>query len=80
MVGDSYTIREGRLDKPLTPNSIRINDNVVRLFNHVLGVSAVAKPTLVWAADEVIYAPEIACEGVPCSEIAGEFLGESQMG
>ena len=80
VVGDSYTIKEGRLDKPLTPNSIRINDNVVRLFNHVLGVSAVAKPTLVWAADEVIYAPEIACEGVPCSEIAGEFLGESQMG
>jgi PmbA protein len=70
VIGDSYIIRDGRLTAPLRPNSIRINDNITRLLGHVIGVTRDVKGTVVWAADEVVYAPEIAATGVHVDAIA----------
>ncbi|MEE8347567.1 MAG: hypothetical protein V3S20_09485 [Dehalococcoidia bacterium] len=39
----------------------------------MIGVSKEGKPTLVWAADEIVYAPEIAVEKVRLDAIA-EFM------
>jgi hypothetical protein len=39
-------------------------------MNGVIGVSRKASPTLVWAADEIVYAPEIAVERVRIDAIA----------
>ncbi|MGH7355113.1 MAG: TldD/PmbA family protein [Candidatus Rokuibacteriota bacterium] len=64
VVADSYIIRNGRIAGPIRPNTIRINDNIATFLNNVLGVTKDAKPTIVWAADEVVYAPEIAVSGV----------------
>jgi PmbA protein len=77
VVGDSYIIRDGRLAAPLRANALRINDNIMRLLQHIVGVTKDAKGTVVWAADEVVYAPEIAVTGVHVDEIAGfrERLG-----
>ena len=63
-VGDSYLIHDGHLAAPLKANTLRINDNVV-------GITKEAKGTMVWAADEVVYAPDIAVTGVQVDEIAG---------
>ena len=73
VVADSYRIRDGRLAEPLKANSLRITDNIVRLLNAVAGVGGERRPTVVWAADEIIYAPEIAVRGVEVQEI-GSFL------
>jgi len=71
VVGDSFIIRDGRLAAPLKANTIRINDNISRLLAHVTGLTKDVKGTLVWAADEVVYAPEIAVTGVHVDAIAG---------
>jgi predicted Zn-dependent protease len=73
VVGDSYIIRGGRLAGPLRPNTIRINDNIATFLNNVVGVTKDAKPTTVWAADAVVYAPEVAVAGVRVDAIA-EFM------
>jgi hypothetical protein len=64
VVGDSHVIRDGRLAAPLKANTLRINDNVTRVLRHIIGVTKEVKGTVVWAADEVVYAPEIAVTGV----------------
>ncbi len=71
VVGDSFIIRDGRLVAPLKANTIRINDNFTRVLAHIIGITKDVKGTVVWAADEVVYAPEIAVTGVHVDEIAG---------
>ncbi len=65
----------GQLGPPIRPNTIRINDNVATLLNNLIGVGATVRGTIVWAADEVVYAPELAVSGVHVDQIAG-FMAE----
>jgi predicted Zn-dependent protease len=71
VVADSYIIRDGRIAAPLKANAIRINDNIATFLNNVVGVTRDVKGTIVWAADEVVYAPEVAVSSVRVDEIAG---------
>src|SRR3990172_3221998 len=73
VVGDSYVIRDGKLAEPVKPNTLRINENIRAVLNGVIGVSKEGKPTLVWAADEILYAPEMAVEKVRLDAI-GEYM------
>src|SRR3990170_147147 len=73
VVADSYVINDGKLAEPLKPNTLRINENVHNFLNGVIGVAKEGKPTLVWAADEIVYAPEIAVEKVRLDAI-GEYM------
>jgi len=75
VVGDSFVIRDGRLAVPLKANTLRLNDNIAKVLNNVVGITKDVKGTLVWAADEVVYTPEIACAGIRAEEIAG-FMEE----
>src|SRR6266581_518040 len=75
VVADSYIIRDGRIAAPLKANAIRINDNIATFLNNVAGITKDLKGTIVWAADEVVYAPEVAVTGVRVDEIAG-FMEE----
>jgi hypothetical protein len=75
VVGDSFIVRDGRIAAPLKANTIRINDNVTRLLGAVVGTTKDARGTLVWAADEVVYAPSIAVSGVHVDAIAGFMEG-----
>jgi PmbA protein len=75
VVADSYIIRDGRIAAPLKANAIRINDNIATFLNNVTGITKDVKGTIVWAADEVVYAPEVAVTGVHVDEIAG-FMEE----
>ncbi len=60
IVGDSYLIRDGKLTEPLKPNTVRINDNMHSVLNNITGIENRQTATVLWAADEVIYAPHIA--------------------
>lgn len=68
-IADSYLIKDGKLSTPLTPNSIRINDNLKRMLLAVMGVTQHRIPTIVWASDEIVYAPWIAIRDVNIMEI-----------
>lgn len=69
VTADSYLIENGRIVAPLRPNTIRINDNIRNILSQILGIGAKRRGTLVWAADEVVYAPEIAVADVTLDEI-----------
>lgn len=70
VVGDSYLIRDGKIAAPLRGNTIRVTGNIKSLLRQVLGVSGQARPIIGWAADEVVYAPEIAVRDLQLTEIA----------
>ncbi len=70
VVGDSYVIKDGRLGPPLRPNTVRINDNIHRVLNGILGVGSAARPTIVWAADQIVHAPEMAVSVLTVRQIA----------
>lgn len=69
VVGDSYIIRDGRIVAPLRANAVRIDDNIMRVLDHVIGIGKETRGTVLWAADEVVYAPAVAVDGVPVNEI-----------
>jgi len=71
VIADSFLIRDGRLDKPVRPNTIRINDNILRLLEGIIGIGDKPRGTLVWAADSIMYVPEIAVRRLEVREIAG---------
>ena len=73
VTADSYLIENGRIVAPIKPNTIRINDNITNVLSQIIGIGSEAKGTLVWAADEVVYAPEIAVADVSLDEIATEM-------
>ncbi|MBI2639767.1 MAG: TldD/PmbA family protein [Candidatus Sungbacteria bacterium] len=72
VTADSYLIEDGKLSRPLKPNTVRINDNIKTLLMKIVGVSDQLKPVNLWGADEAMYAPDILVEGVKL-----ESIGES---
>ena len=70
IIGDSYLIKDGRLAAPLKPNTVRMNDNVLRLINNTLGIAAQRRATVRWSSDQVTWAPEIAVDGFGLEEIS----------
>lgn len=70
VVGDSYLIKDGRIAAPIQGNRVRITGNIRHLLNNILGITKQARPVIGWAADEVVYAPEIAIQNLQLSEIA----------
>jgi predicted Zn-dependent protease len=70
IIGDSYLIKDGRLAAPLKPNTLRMNDNVLRVINNILGIGSDRRATVRWSSDQVTWAPEIAVEGFGLEEIS----------
>ncbi|MBI3089865.1 MAG: TldD/PmbA family protein [Candidatus Tectomicrobia bacterium] len=73
IVGDSYLIEGGKLSRPVKPNTLRVNDNFLRLFNDIVGISRERHATLVWGSEESVLAPEIAVGSLALESIA-QFL------
>jgi PmbA protein len=73
VVGDSYVIRDGRLAEPIRPNTLRMNDNVLRVINNVIGVGSQRRPTVRWSSDQVTWAPELAVGGFELEEISEDL-------
>jgi len=70
VVGDSYVIRNGRLAEPIKPNTLRMNDNVLRVINNILGVGSHRRPTVRWSSDQITWAPELAVADFQLEEIS----------
>ena len=70
IIGDSYLIKDGRLAAPLKPNTLRMNDNVLRVIYNILGIGSERRVTVRWSSDQVTWAPEIAVDGFGLEEIS----------
>ncbi len=70
IIGDSYIIKDGRMAAPLKPNTLRMNDNVLRVINDILGIGAYRRPTVRWSSDQVTWAPEVAVSDFGLEEIS----------
>ena len=75
VVGDSYIIRDGKLAEPLKPNTLRMNDNILRVINGIMGIGAERTGTVRWSSDQVTWAPEIAVGNFHLEEIAEYMEG-----
>ncbi|MCI0801629.1 MAG: TldD/PmbA family protein [Chloroflexi bacterium] len=75
IIADSYLIKDGRFSAPLKPNTVRMNDNVLRLINNILGIAAQRRATVRWSSDQVTWAPEIAVAGFGLEEISEYMEG-----
>ncbi|MCH7736423.1 MAG: TldD/PmbA family protein [Chloroflexi bacterium] len=75
IIGDSYLIKDGRFAAPLKPNTVRMNDNALRLINNILGIAAQRRATVRWSSDQMTWAPEIAVSGFGLEEISEYMEG-----
>ena len=75
IVGDSYIIKDGKLAAPLKANTLRMNDNVLRVMNSILGIGSQRRPTVRWSSDQVTWAPEVAVADFQLEEIGGYTEG-----
>jgi PmbA protein len=73
VVGDSYLIKDGRLSAPIRPNTLRMNDNVLRVINSVLAIGSERRGTVRWSSDQVTWAPEVAVADFRLEEI-GKYM------
>lgn len=74
LTADSYLIEDGRVKAPIKVNTLRINDNIANVLTGIGGMTSETRPTLLWAADEIVYAPlGIMVERVHFEQIA-EFM------
>ncbi len=71
IIADSYLVKGGKIVKPLRPNTVRINSNIMDILHNIIAVSKDTKQTIVWGGEEVVIAPEIAVQGVKLDNIAG---------
>ena len=75
VIADSYLIKDGRLAAPLQPNTLRMNENVQRVLNNIIGIGAQRRPTVRWSSDQITWAPEIAVDGFALEQIS-EFMND----
>ena len=73
VVADSFLIKDGRIGAPIRANTIRLNENIHNVLEHVFAVGDQPRATLVWATDEILYTPEVAVANVHVKEI-GEYM------
>jgi hypothetical protein len=77
LTADSYLIEDGRIKAPIKVNTLRINDNIGNILMGVRGITKDTRPTVLWAADEIVYAPiGLMVDSVHFEEIA-EFMDQT---
>ena len=77
ITADSYYIENGEVKAPIKVNTLRVNDNVANILMGIRGVTRDTIPTVLWAADEIVYAPlGIMVEKVHFDQIA-EFMDQT---
>src|SRR5207245_947986 len=70
VVADSYIIRDGRLAAPLKANAIRINENIGKILNSIVGITKDVRGTILRPAALRRQAHRLARPG-PCRPLQG---------
>jgi len=69
-VADTFLIKNGKISRPIKVNSLRIHANLRELIKNIIGISEEIRPTILWASDEICYAPEVAIKDVKLEAIS----------
>ena len=69
-IADTFRIRDGKIAEPIRVNSIRIRANLRDIVKNIIGITADPRPTILWASDEITYAPEVGVKDIHCEAIA----------
>ena len=74
LTADSYLVEDGEIKAPIKVNTLRINDNIGNVLLGIRGMTSDTRPALLWAADEIVYAPiGLMVDNIHFEEIA-EFM------
>jgi PmbA protein len=77
LTADSYFIENGKIKAPIKVNTLRINDNIANVLMGTSGMTSESRPTILWASDEILYAPVgLKVDTVHFEEIA-EFMDQT---
>lgn len=63
-IADNYIIRDGKLAEPLLPNTLRLEDDLSKMVQNIIGVAGNPIPTILWASDEITHAPWVAIDDI----------------
>ena len=63
-VADTFRIRNGKIAEPIRVNALRIRANLRDMVKNIIGITGDPRPTILWASDEITYAPEVAIANV----------------
>jgi len=63
-IADSYLVRDGKLATPILPNTLRLEDNLQAMVRRIIGIAKPQVPTILWASDQITYAPWVAMDAV----------------
>jgi PmbA protein len=67
--GDSYMIRNGKIEAALAPNCHRVNANISQVFAKPIGVGRKSEAAVVWGAPEAYFVPAIGAEGISLATV-----------
>ncbi len=68
-VADTFRIKNGKLAQPIRVNSLRIRANLRDIVKNIIGITRNPRPTILWASDEITYAPEVGISNVQLEAI-----------
>ncbi|MBI4045047.1 MAG: TldD/PmbA family protein [Candidatus Diapherotrites archaeon] len=68
--GDSFVIKNGRIENAVVPNTLRISESIDKLLNAVLGVGKKQLHSLAWGQEAVVITPAIAVKECRVEKIA----------
>ena len=69
-IADNFIIKNGKIDKPILPNTLRLEDNIGEMMKNIIAVGNKRTQTILWASDEITHAPLVAIKSVNLKEIA----------
>ncbi|MGE3538383.1 MAG: TldD/PmbA family protein [Candidatus Tectimicrobiota bacterium] len=61
VLGPSFRIRQGKLGEPITPGTLRLQDNILDLLQRCSGLSSRTQAVALGTGQSLILAPELAC-------------------
>jgi PmbA protein len=62
--GGTFLIKNGKISKPVLPNSFRINDNIQKLLKNIVGISKEQKQSIIWGGTVSSISPSILFDNV----------------
>ncbi|MEK7540333.1 MAG: metallopeptidase TldD-related protein, partial [Patescibacteria group bacterium] len=68
--GDSFIIKNGKIENAVVPNTLRISESIDKLFNAVLGIGKKQLQSLAWGTDAVVITPAVAVKECRVERIA----------
>ncbi|MFH1390788.1 MAG: TldD/PmbA family protein [Candidatus Diapherotrites archaeon] len=68
--GDSYIIKNGKIESALTPNTVRVLDSFESFMNGIIALGKESKPSQIWGQGALLVTPELILEKLKLKKIS----------